>query len=264
MIDFPNSLLKIGDRAFQGCILLKDIKIPNSVTELGNAIFKGCSYIESMTIPFVGASRSARSTYDQVFGWIFGYSSYYGATNNKSSDTIYQCKVQNTSNRAYFYNYYIPSSITSVTITGGTINDNSFTNCTMINKVLVCKDVTTLGYEAFYGCNQLQYIEIEEGLSTIGERAFGGCTSLSELVIPQSLTKILRAAFKDCELIKSIYYKGSASEWGNINIYYSGEGNHNLSKATLYLYIEDIDDLPDDNGNYWHYVDGMPMVWEKE
>ena len=34
--------------------------------------------------------------------------------------------------------------------------------------------------------------------------------------------------------------------------------------ATRYYFEENESDLPDDNGNYWHYVDGLPTVWTKE
>ena len=37
-----------------------------------------------------------------------------------------------------------------------------------------------------------------------------------------------------------------------------------LPEFHRYYYIENESDLPNDNGNYWHYVNGVPTVWVKE
>ena len=47
---FPDSVVKIGERAFYGSASLKNIRIPNSVTELSEAAFHNCSGIESVEI----------------------------------------------------------------------------------------------------------------------------------------------------------------------------------------------------------------------
>ncbi|MCD7812296.1 MAG: leucine-rich repeat protein [Ruminococcus sp.] len=47
----PNSVTKIEDAAFRGCINLTDITIPNSVTDIGNCTFYNCSELTTITIP---------------------------------------------------------------------------------------------------------------------------------------------------------------------------------------------------------------------
>ena len=41
-VTIPESVTKIGDRAFSDCTSLEEIDIPNSVIEIGDNIFSGC------------------------------------------------------------------------------------------------------------------------------------------------------------------------------------------------------------------------------
>jgi len=49
-ITIPNSVIRIGDRAFSDCSSLTSVAIPNSVTSIGNYAFAGCSSVTSVTI----------------------------------------------------------------------------------------------------------------------------------------------------------------------------------------------------------------------
>ncbi len=50
-LTIPNSVTKIGDRAFYGCSGLTSVTIPNSVTSIGYSAFAGCSGLTSVEIP---------------------------------------------------------------------------------------------------------------------------------------------------------------------------------------------------------------------
>ena len=47
----PNSVTKIGDGAFQGCIGLVSVSIPNDVTSIGRVAFKGCTNLTKVILP---------------------------------------------------------------------------------------------------------------------------------------------------------------------------------------------------------------------
>ncbi|MBP3760556.1 MAG: leucine-rich repeat protein [Ruminococcus sp.] len=47
----PNSVTRIGDKAFYGCKSLKSVVIPNSVTRIGESAFDSCENLESVDIP---------------------------------------------------------------------------------------------------------------------------------------------------------------------------------------------------------------------
>ncbi|MDE5634336.1 MAG: leucine-rich repeat domain-containing protein [Muribaculaceae bacterium] len=47
----PNSVMEIGESAFDGCQILTTVTIPNSVMEIGESAFEGCLRLTSVTIP---------------------------------------------------------------------------------------------------------------------------------------------------------------------------------------------------------------------
>ncbi len=126
--------------------------------------------------------------------------------------------------------------------------------------------VTSIGDKAFYGNKDIKAIQISSTVTSIGDMAFGGCTSLvyisvdaqnrafhdidgvlysidsstlimypaacgaSSIELPKALTKISNMAFYDCPKLTQIYYQGSLSDWGKIDI---GESNFALYTAAL-------------------------------
>ena len=97
-------------------------------------------------MPFVGASKKASDGYDQVFGYIFGY------TTTRSSDYVAGATYQYDDNSGYYY-YYIPSSIKSVTIAGEKISISSY---------------------AFYNCDNLIEITIQMARRVLMDMLFMG------------------------------------------------------------------------------------------
>ena len=180
----PDGITSIGDYAFYNCSGLTSVTIPDSVTSIGAAAFKGCSGLTSITIPFVGASREANNGYDQVFGYIFGYT-----TSSSFSGTTYQYSSNST------YYYFIPSSLRTV---------------------IIGNEVTKIPYHAFYNCSGLTSITIGNSVTSIGDYAFCWCSGLTSITIPGSVTSIGEDAFYGCTRLTSITYKGTIAEWGKI------------------------------------------------
>ena len=213
---------------------MTEIVVPEYVTSISKGAFYGCNDLESITIPFVGAvaGKTASDTYQYPFGYIFGTYNYTGATATK------QYYYGSSTSSTTYDTYYIPTSLKSVTVTGGNILYGAFYNCRSLTSITIPDNVTSIGYEAFSNCSGLTSITIPDGVTSIGEWAFSGCSSLT-----------------------SVYYKGTAEEWSGINMdYYNTE----LTSATRYYYIENEADVPTDGGNYWHYVDGVPTAWVVE
>ena len=141
----------------------KNVVIPSaykgmSVTEIERGAFFGCSNMESITLPFVGGIKGEAVGYGvPLFGYIFGDSYYDGSVDTK----------QYYSNNNYV-TYYIPSSLKSVTITGG----------------------TNIKERAFHNCSNIENVTIGDGITTIEDRAFEGCASLASITIPKSVTRM--------------------------------------------------------------------------
>ena len=98
---------------------------------------------------------------------------------------------------------------------------------------------------------------LADGVEYIEEWAFIQNDSLTGVYIPKSLNSLNAGAFMFCSNLSDIYYEGSEDEWNEIHI--GDNGNGRLTGATRYYYSESE---PTEEGNFWHYVDGVPTKWE--
>ncbi len=62
----PNSVTFIGNRAFVGCVGLKNVTIPNSVTTIGEYAFYGCTGLRSLTVKNPIPPQIPRSAFEEV------------------------------------------------------------------------------------------------------------------------------------------------------------------------------------------------------
>ena len=279
-LNISNNVINIGDYAFAGCKGFTEIFVSDTVRSIGKAAFKGCDNIQNISIPFIGKTETAE-TYEAVFGYIFGYESIEskenhtyntGFLNEKPVDILGEI-WQYTSRESYSktkYYYYIPQSITSVTITKQTtIPTAAFNGCSNISKITyttMLSDKTDIGEAAFQNCTSLVFegddggkLELNENISNIGAYAFAGCKNITEVIVPDTVRSIGVAAFKDCDNIRSMTLpfvgKTETAEtyeavFGYIFGYESIESKENHTYNIGFLNEKPVDIL----GETWQYT----------
>lgn len=243
-VELQNEVTEIGSCAFYNCHELKNITLPDSITSIGNSAFAECSYLENIEIP------------DSVTS--IGASAFSGCSKLASIEIPYG--IQKIEGETFEHcrslaNVTIPNSVTNI---GG----EAFVGCWALANINIPNSVTCIDSSAFSGCGLISII-IPNSITWIDAFVFKDCDKLTSIVIPDSVTDIYGMAFYGCCSLRSVYYCGTADKWNEIII--AGENTDLISiRVTNYYFIENENDVPNDYGDYWHYVDGVPTIWEKD
>jgi uncharacterized repeat protein (TIGR03803 family) len=223
-ISIPNSATNIGDYAFAGTHLIS-VTIPDSITSIGDGAFAYTS-LTSVTIPisvtdigkspFEGCTELTTITVDQKNP---AYRSVNGVLFDKGLSLLIQYPVGRLGG------YLIPNSVTS-------IGDYAFFNCFSLPSITIPNSVTNIGNGAFGGCTNLTNVTIPNSITSIGDSvfarcgltsvmipnsvtsigdyAFFNCFSLPSVTIPKSVTSIGEGAFRYCLSLTRVYFQGNA------------------------------------------------------
>ena len=203
---------------------VSEIIIPDYVTSIGSNALRGCNSLASITLPFIGASRTANSGYDKVFGYIFGY------TTTSSSSSVSGATFQYGSDNKY-YHYYIPASLKAVILNDSvtSIGNSAFSDCSGLTSVTIGNSVTSIGNYAFRDCSGLTSVTIPVSVTSIGNYAFYNCSGLTSVTIPDSVTSIGHGAFSGCSSLTSVTIGNSVTSIGEYTFY----GCSGLTSVTI-------------------------------
>ncbi len=234
-IIIPDSITLISSSAFESCKKLKTIQIGNSVATIGDKAFCECNSLTSIEIP-------------------------------NSVETI---------GSEAFWNCY---SLECIDIGSGltSISREAFYNCIELKDVYIADIAAWCNIsfshtsanplclaENFYLSNELiTQLVIPETVTMITAYAFLNCRTITSVIIPSSVKIIDHDAFLYCSNLTSVYYEGTTEDWEKMKV---GIMNQPLMNATRYYYSETEPALNTEgtayDGNYWHYIDGIPTVW---
>ena len=223
-----SQLQSVGVLAFMNCAKIESIELPDTVTYIGVYAFADCFALENVRI-----SQAA---------------SYIGATAFRGSNKVvlnvaeetYAAKFAIANGIPYTTREYIPvviesgafDNLTWELYDNGTLKiagEGAMTNLAKynqypwyavsykVNKIVIGKDVTSIGNYAFaYGFKNVESIVFESSsvLDRIGVVAFMNAANIKDIVLPDSVTYIGVYAFADCFALENVRISQAASYIG--------------------------------------------------
>lgn len=224
----PDTVVVIGNEAFEGSGSLISMTVPDGVASIGDAAFQNCSSLISVSI-----GKGVSSIGELAFNYCYGlgsitvdagnsfYRSADGVLFNKSLTTLFtyppakvgaDYDVPVTVNIIGKYAFNLCTNLTSVNlpISVTLIGERSFGNCINLTDITIPAGVTSIGDWAFSFCSSLTTVAIAKGVTLIGWAAFSNCSSLARVTIPESVTTIDGYAFGYCGRLRRVYFQGTA------------------------------------------------------
>lgn len=243
-IIIPNSVTSIGSYAFTSCTTLSSLSLSSNLTEIGNDAFKSCKALTSVSIPngvttisanaFNGCESMTTLSIPNSVTTIDEYAFYKCS---KLNSVILPSSLITIGKAAFGY----CSTITSITVPNGvnTIGVDAFACCTSLTAVTLPDSLLHIYNGAFRNCSNLSSINIPNELMFIGTNAFGYCSALTTFSIPASITTFGFDALGNTGVSK-VTYKGTRSQWLNIDTLYDPELNWDMDKEMAKYNIEVI------------------------
>ncbi len=247
--DVLDKLYKLGkiDKDSAHKTEITEINIPDmyksdgkryKITSIGEKIFENCGNLTKVTI-----SNSVTEIKNKAF---------YGTS-------IEEITIPDSvTNLGYAFNSC--NSLKKITIGDGVteIKNGLFENLTVLETVIIGKNLKTIELNAFYECTGLKSINFPNTLETIGLSAFYKCTGLESISLPNTLKSIGTSAFDQCTSLKEVEIPGCVemnqdnnkeegiTEIGNAAF----NGCTSLSKLTLGNGVKTIGNNAFDGCNY--------------
>ncbi len=220
------AITKIGDFAFLGCNAFTNFTVPDSVTEIGDSAFCNMSNLRTV----------------------------------KLGENVIEI-----GERSFSQN----QALTSVTV-----NDKlermgrfAFTNCRNLTSINFGKNLKIIEDYAFEDCYNLTEVQLNSGLQSIGNLAFSQ-TNLNKLVIPKSVTYVgsqILLNLKNSNLASFKLFaeaeEPNANWHENWNVLRIDIIEEEAIKNYYPTFYYSETEKTDEELQFWHYVNGVPTVW---
>lgn len=193
----PESILEIGESAFEYCKKLKEINIPSRVGHIRKRTFLGCELLESISLP-----SDVGQIGEEAFSFCKSLKSFIipSKVNEIKKNTFWNCKS--------LVDIKIHDSIKK-------IESGAFQECSSLVGIMLPYGISSLSYDMFRGCSSLKEITIPEGVKSIGNYCFWDCKSLTKVTLPDSLEDIGETSFDNCTSLETIYLPPNLRRIGN-------------------------------------------------
>ena len=207
----PDGVRVIGDYAFSECGTITSVTLPEGLKDIGNYAFMNCTAMTEITIP---------DSADFI-----------------CSNAFTRCDALKRFVMSGEGKYLVIDGVLFVVSASTTVNDVvthrelqlvRFPQAKTSGGYTLPAEVTSIDNEAFSQNTMLTAVVLPEGVKCIGFRAFSGCTALTQVTLPASLTEIQDDAFSGCSALT-----GFAVAAGN-PVYASSEEGMSAPGGALY------------------------------
>lgn len=207
-VTFPDSLVTIGTMAFAECTGLTSLTLPDNVTHIDDRAFIGCSNLQNITLPTLLQS--------------IGYQSF------SHCESLQHIHIPQEV--SYIDPFAFQGTKLALTVSAGSPYFSTQ------DGVLYDYDYTTMHIYP-EGLTRVHY-NLPDTVYTILECAYQGDT-LQSIGIPTTLHTVKAVAFPYSPLT-DVYYAGSESDWGKVDINrdYDDNGNSNFPLYQSNIYYE--------------------------
>lgn len=180
ILTFGEELREIGKSAFEGDLMITNLRIPNSTTTIGSRAFYGCRSITAINM-----GSSVRSVGASAFEGCYSFTAVRFGDN-----------LEELGERAF----YGCKKLTYVTLGSNltSIGASTFEDCSALSEMTVPDKVTTIGDQAFANCSSITYMKLSSALKTIGKEVFYNNSGIVSLTIPGKVSSMGRNCFFGC------------------------------------------------------------------
>ena len=226
-ITIPSSVNSIGAYAFSACTSLTSITLPSSVTSIEKEAFSDCAKLTTVTMerstpPTLGDNIfESCEELNTIFVPTTALSAYQHSDSSKGWDNYKSklaiggdCGASTNEGGEESVKWAFNPTTGTLTISGnGKMADYESEDALPwkdyrndITKIVIEKDVESIGVRAFYECTGLTTVTFAENsqLESIGGYAFERCTNLTSITIPTSVTSIESGVFYGCTGLTSV------------------------------------------------------------
>ena len=184
-VKIPDGVRIIEDWTFSGCVSLEIVDLPETIKEIGDFAFSRCKSLHSISIPS-GVTRIGSGAFD-------------------GCESLENIVIPETVEEIGVKAFTGCKSLRRISIPAGTkMKRCSFNGCKSLENIILPENVEEFDlFGPFAGCQSLKSIKIPLNIKRVDKSFFEGCTSLESVDIPDR-TGIGEWHFTDCPNLKCI------------------------------------------------------------
>lgn len=200
----PEGAKAINEDAFSYDSQITAISLPSTLTEVNASTFEHCNTLREIRVSSKNPnySTNGKSMYDEN-----------GHEIGMTGGVLFDKKGENM----VVAPYYSVSTFSDLPETVTSLAYGTFAHSTKLKDVVIPNSVKSIGKWAF-GESSVTSVVIPDGVKTLEYGLFMKCKELKSVTLPKSIETIKHDVFNRCDKLTDIYYEGSESDWGQIDI----------------------------------------------